>query len=541
MKNIVRTSLSLLILLVLAACNLGGASPNTITGETSPLRLVVRTHTGANTFNQAGEVIAYDYVITNTGTSRLAGPALVTDPPRQVSCPDVTTVGNGDIYLDLDETLTCASSYTVTQTDVTTGSIIDVAKANVGGVDSNQTGVTLTRGASPASSTLVLTKTASSQTYGQVGQIITYNYTIVNTGTTPLGPTQFVITDNKLSAPLNCGPAATTLAPNQPVTCSFQYTITQADVAAPSLTNSATASGAGQTSAAATTTVTNLTVAALTQTANALQTATLAPSPSNLAPGSTIQHQVAVGEWLIQIGRCYGASFEDVRNANPQIADPDFILPSMVVTVPRIGSAGKIYGPPCITFHTVQSGDTWASIAQRYNADIAVLQHVNQAFSLTAGTVLKIPLNSAGAGGVVIPRTATATATATTAAAQRITFQPGQTTTSIAGVISPNQTVPYVVTAAQGQTLSINVVTSAVNEVGLGVNGPTGLALKLMDGTLTWTATIATGGDHYINIASILGSSSKAYTLTVTLTSPTTSTPTFTATATATATSTPNP
>jgi uncharacterized repeat protein (TIGR01451 family) len=202
---------------------------------------------------------------------------------------------------------------------------------------------------------MTLTKTASSQTYGQVGQAITYNYTITNTGTTPLGPDQFVVTDNKLAAPIPCGPAATTIAPNQSLTCSAPYTITQADMNAANVTNSATASGAGQTSAPAATTVTNLSAAAATQTANAIQTATLAPSPSNLAPGSTIQHQVAVGEWLIQIGRCYGATFDDMRNANPQIADPDFILPSMIVTVPRIGSAGMIYGPPCISFHTVQS------------------------------------------------------------------------------------------------------------------------------------------------------------------------------------------
>lgn len=251
-----------------------------------------------------------------------------------------------------------------------------------------------------------------------------------------------------------------------------------------------------------------------------------------------------MGEWLIQIGRCYGATFEDVRNANPQIADPNFILPAMVVTIPRIGSAGRIYGPPCITFYTVQSGDTWESIAQRYNADIVVLKKVNPV-SLTAGTQLKIPLNSAGAGGVVIPvttgtATSTPTATATTAVtAQRITFQPGQTTVTLAGVVAPNQTIPYVVTATVGQTLTITVNTSAANEVGLGVNGPTGLALKSMDGTLTWTTTITTGGDHYINVASILGSSSKAYTLTVSLAAPTTGTATSTATATATATGTP--
>jgi LysM repeat protein len=296
--------------------------------------------------------------------------------------------------------------------------------------------------------------------------------------------------------------------------------------------NSATASGAGQTSAPATATITNL-AAPATQTPTTIETATQAP-PSNLAPGSTISHQVAVGEWLIQIGRCYGATFDDIRNANPQIADPDFILPSMIVTVPRIGSAGRIYGPPCITFHTVQSGDTWTSIAQRYNADLAVLQKVNPV-TLSTGTVLKIPLNSAGSVSVTAVPVPSITLTPTTAVAQRITFDAGQTTSSRIGIINPNETIQYVLSAAQGQVLSIKL-TAPVNEVAIGVNGPTGLALKPLDASPEWTTTITTGGDHFINIASISGTSSKSYTLEVSLTTPAAATATATATSTSTTT-----
>ncbi|HET9911429.1 MAG TPA: LysM peptidoglycan-binding domain-containing protein [Anaerolineales bacterium] len=524
MKKIIRTSLSLFILLGLSACNLFSSAENTAL-DLSVLMLTVETRSGTQTFTQAGEEIVFRYLITNTGATRLAGPALVTDTPRQVACPEISTVGNGDAYLDQNETITCRSSYTITDADVATGSVTSLATANVGGVASNQAGITLSK-VQPVSA-MTLTKTANSQTYGQVGQTITYNYTITNTGTTPLGPAQFVITDNKLAAPIPCGPADSTIAPNQSLTCSAPYTITQADMSAPNVTNSATASGAGQTSAAATTTITNLSAAAATQTANAIQTATVAPSPSNLAPGSTIQHQVAVGEWLIQIGRCYGATFDDLRNANPQIADPDFILPAMVVTIPRIGSAGRIYGPPCITFHTVQSGDTWESIAQRYNADLVVLRKVNPV-TLSAGTVIKIPLNSAGSLPVTaIPRTATATAT-TSVAAQRITFEAGQTTTSRVGIVNPNETIRYVLGATPGQVLTISLTGPVNTEVTLGVSGPTGLALKPPDGNFTWTTNIIDGGDYTINIASIAGSSQKAYTLTVSLTSAASATPTLT-------------
>jgi LysM repeat protein len=533
MNKIIRNSVSSIIVLVLSACNLF-SQPTAAVFNNSVLRLTVQTQNNVTTFSQSGEIINFQYVLTNTDTPPLAGPVIVTDSPRDVACPALTTVGNQDNYLDQNETVTCMAAHTVTQSDVTTGSIVSNATATAGNVTSNQSTLTLTLGATPLqpSSTLLLSKTASSQTYGAANQIITFNFTITNAGTTPLGPAQFTITDAKLGAPFNCGEANTTLAPNQPITCSASYTTTTADMSLANITNSATAAGAGQTSAAATAVVTNLLYASPTPA-----TPVTVPPSSNLAPGSTIQHQVAVGEWLIQIGRCYGATFSELRNANPQIADPDFILPAMVVTVPRIGSAGKIYGPPCVTFHTVQSGDTWASLAQRYNADQAVLQKANPG-GLVVGKQAKIPLNSAGGGQVVVTPGATVQPTtgATVAAPMRITFEPGSTTASRIGVLNPNDRIQYIVTAAAGQMMTITLQ-APENEVSLGVNNPTGLALKTPDSLYTWSATISTAGDHTINLASLTGNNIKSYSLTVSLTNPTT--PATTAPA-STATQTPN-
>jgi hypothetical protein len=77
------------------------------------------------------------------------------------------------------------------------------------------------------------------------------------------------------------------------------------------------------------------------------------------------------------------------------------------VNVPNIGSAGKIYGPPCVATYTVQSGDTWNSIAQKYNADPGILRMVNSS-TLSAGSVLKVPLNSAD--GVITTTNSTSSA-----------------------------------------------------------------------------------------------------------------------------------
>jgi hypothetical protein len=118
--------------------------------------------------------------------------------------------------------------------------------------------VTSCQTSSQASGILKLDITASPQTYIGVNQIIEYKYILTNTGTTPLGPAQFTITDNKLGAPFPCGHANATLAANQNLTCSMDYSIGASDMRSANIIHNATASGAGQTSAPATCTVTNL-------------------------------------------------------------------------------------------------------------------------------------------------------------------------------------------------------------------------------------------------------------------------------------------
>jgi uncharacterized repeat protein (TIGR01451 family) len=347
------------------------------------VKLTVQTQSGSTTFSGAGEVITYNYVITNTATRPLAGPVSVADDSKSVTCPAVNTVGNLDAYLDLNETITCSAAYTITQADVASASVVNLATANAGGVRSNQAGITLTLGGGQPSGILTLAKTASSQSYGQVGQTITYTYVITNTGTVTLGPAQFTISDNKLAGPFDCGPAIVTLAVNQSLSCSASYTISQADMSLASLTSSATASGAGQTSAAATLTIVNL-------------------------------------------------------NS----------LTSESVTLPASTADSNTPAPPT-----------------------------------------REPI--------------------------RIIFATGQTTAAQLGIVNPNETIHYVVTAAAGQVLSVKL-TAPANAVAIGVDGPTGLALKALDANPIWSTTINSAGDYSIVIAS-LADASMSYTLEVSL------------------------
>jgi hypothetical protein len=64
--------------------------------------------------------------------------------------------------------------------------------------------------------------------------------------------------------------------------------------------------------------------------------------------------------------------------------------------------------------------------------------------------------------------------------------------------------------------LSIKLTTAA-NEVAIGVNDPLGVALKAPDTTSTWSTITTVGGDHLITLSSVVGTASVTYTLEVSL------------------------
>jgi spore germination protein YaaH len=108
-----------------------------------------------------------------------------------------------------------------------------------------------------------------------------------------------------------------------------------------------------------------------------------------MVPGSTVRHIVSRGEWVLQIARCYGTSYSSVRNAN-YLPNPDYILPGWTLTVPNIGSQGRIIGPPCVVSYTVGAGDTWDSLAARYQTTTAILQKANPG-ALVVGHAIWVP------------------------------------------------------------------------------------------------------------------------------------------------------
>jgi len=374
--------------MVLASCGLFGgdasstesALPELQATATAPVNSVtVELATQVDTtiqYNAVGQAMRFKYTVKVTKNDLTeALPTNVTISGATPNCPAVNTIGNADDRFDVGESLECTFDYLITQADLDKGSVSNIATASVYGVNSN---TVTTNVPTVQSKKINLTVAANPTTFSAVGQTITFTYAIKNGGAAPLGPGQFTVTDTLVStAPINCGNADATIAPGAELTCTSTYTVNATDVTNGSVKNNATASGSGATSQPASVTVTK----------------------GSVSGGTNVQHTVAEGEWLWQIARCYGADPKKTVEANSQLANPAQIKAGMVVTVPNIGSNGKIYisqqSPKCVEIYTVQSGDTWSSIATKFGADTALLQMVN-ANTLTPGNKIKVPLYTAG-------------------------------------------------------------------------------------------------------------------------------------------------
>ncbi len=110
------------------------------------------------------------------------------------------------------------------------------ATGTVGETTVGPAAATLEIGSQPA---ITLSKDASPRLYGTLGETITYTYTIVNSGNVTLdGP--FTVNDSRLGTISLCGSGP--ILPGASTSCTAPYLITQADLDAGSVVNTATAS-----------------------------------------------------------------------------------------------------------------------------------------------------------------------------------------------------------------------------------------------------------------------------------------------------------
>ncbi|MDY8137907.1 gliding motility-associated C-terminal domain-containing protein, partial [Aquimarina sp. 2201CG5-10] len=201
-----------------------------------------------------GDIITYTFSVENTGNVTIDNVTIDDTLTGSVNLPVTpSTLAPGAIG-------TATATYTITQVDIDAGVVSN--SATVEGDDPNGDPVTdvsdngdeTTDGPDPDSDPtndptdttltqnpeLTLTKTSSVGGTGAVGDIITYTFSVENTGNVTIDN---VTIDDVLTGSVNLPIAPSTLAPGAIGTATATYTITQADIDAGVVSNSATVEG----------------------------------------------------------------------------------------------------------------------------------------------------------------------------------------------------------------------------------------------------------------------------------------------------------
>lgn len=101
-------------------------------------------------------------------------------------------------------------------------------------------------------------------------------------------------------------------------------------------------------------------------------------------PGSTFRYVVQPGDTLYRIARRYQVSIESLRAANPQITNPNLIVPGQIIYIPY----------RTMNQYVIQPGDSLYKIAQAFGVELEALIAANPGIepqNLQVGQVLNIP------------------------------------------------------------------------------------------------------------------------------------------------------
>ncbi len=197
-----------------------------------------------SSFDAAGQTLHYSFDVTNTGNVTL-GALNVTDTLTAPGAPaNLSPISCPATALDPQASMTCTATYATSQDDLDAGSVQNSAivtgtPPRGAAVSSAASSVTVPA-VQDAALGLVKSATVSSGAGPVgVGDQIAYAFLITNTGNVTL--TDATVSDAAIG-PVTCPSAV--LAPGDQVTCSANsaHVVTQADVDAGTVTNTATAS-----------------------------------------------------------------------------------------------------------------------------------------------------------------------------------------------------------------------------------------------------------------------------------------------------------
>ena len=280
-------------------------TPLTRTGAMTMTKSVYATSpaTSPFSFSAVGQQITYHFTVRNTGSVSL-GSVTIVDAKCDTAATLLTGDTDGDVRLDTTEIWVFQCVHTVTQADLDNLKVVNTATAS----GTTPMGTTLTSTPSTATvnatvtSGITIDKLVSSQSanpISAVGQTITYDFVVDNTGTTSLSSVS--VTDSRCTTTLLSGDtnADGKLQPNELWTYRCTYSVTQADLDAGSIVNTATAKGTPSGSATPITSTPD-TVTVVTAAPGAMSILKSGSAPTDIdgdglvEPGDTITYRFTV-------------------------------------------------------------------------------------------------------------------------------------------------------------------------------------------------------------------------------------------------------
>jgi uncharacterized repeat protein (TIGR01451 family) len=243
----------------LAGDDLMGAAESTLVGlEAADDPLVVTKSSSVPTFDAAGQAITFTYTVANGTAVPLTGVTVTdaftdADPASAAPTTSCVSLSNPDAScsgastsLQPGQVATFTATYTTTQADVDHGVLRDQATSSglppTGGMlEGTSAVVTVTAEQDPS---LDLQKTSIPGQVDAAGQEVTYSFLVSNDGNVTIDGIdviETVFTGTGVLGPVDC--PATSLAPGDDVTCTAIYTVTQDDIDAGQVDNTAQATG----------------------------------------------------------------------------------------------------------------------------------------------------------------------------------------------------------------------------------------------------------------------------------------------------------